>query len=290
MEPRILILGSSGMAGHLLSRYLTEKTKSEIIDVGPRRKIGPKTRLCDLENIDCLKSLISETKPNVIVNCTGMLVQASELHKKQAVWVNSFMPHFLSEYCTLSDIRFIHLSTDCVFSGQTGPYRENDHRDGDAFYDRSKALGEIVDGSALTIRTSIIGPELRPDGTGLFNWVMNQYGKIRGYRKTLWSGVTTLELAKAICFFIETNTSLSGLVHYSVPGKISKFELLGEISRVFDKGLEIIPIDEPIMDKRLVSTRMDLKISPVDYATQLLELKKWIYSHPELYPHYLEKV
>lgn len=289
MEPRVLILGSSGMAGHILTLYLAEKTKFEIVDVGPRRKIGPATRLCDLEDTHHLKKLISESKPNVIVNCTGVLVQASEQRKREAVWFNAYLPHLLSEYCALLGVRLIHLSTDCVFNGEAGPYDENARRDGEAFYDRSKALGEIVDGVNLTVRTSIIGPELRLDGTGLFNWVMMQRSQIRGYRKALWSGVTTLELAKAICFFIETDTSLSGLVHYSVPGGISKYELISKINEVFERNLKIVAVDDPILDKRLVSTRTDLEMSPVDYSTQLLELKEWIYLHPELYPHYLEK-
>jgi len=289
MAFQVMILGSSGMAGHILTHYLTEKTEFEVVDVGPRRKVEPKTLLYDLEDTNLLKNLISEVKPNVIVNCTGVLVQASELRKREAVWFNSYLPHFLSEYCMLSGIRLIHLSTDCVFSGQAGPYDENDHRDGEAFYDRSKALGEIVDNANLTIRTSIIGPELRRDGTGLFNWVMMQRNTIRGYQKALWSGVTTLELAKAICFFIETHTTLSGLVHYSVPGGISKYELISQINEVFERNLKIVAVDDPVLDKRLVSSRTDLKMSPSDYSTQLIELKEWIYSHPDVYPHYLEK-
>lgn len=289
MKQRTIVLGSSGMAGHILTHYLLGKNSSDVIDIGPRRKIRPETLLCDILDQGSLKSAILESRPNVIVNCMGVLVKASELRKKEAVWINAYLPHFLSELCIASGIRLIHLSTDCVFSGKSGPYREDAYRDGDAFYDRSKALGEIIDDKALTIRTSIIGPELRSDGTGLFDWVMAQHGKVNGYREAFWSGVTTLELARAIGFFIENNTDLRGLIHYSVPGGISKYQLLMKMNEVFDLELEIIGVDKPKLDKRLLSTRADIGVVPVDYSAQLKELKKWIDSHPDLYSNYLEK-
>ncbi len=289
MPQRVLILGSSGMAGHVLTRYLSEMTELEILDVGPRRKTKSVTRLCDLEDVQQVTRLIYDSKPSAIVNCTGILVKASELRQREAVWFNAYLPHLLSESCNKSGIRLLHLSTDCVFSGRSGPYSERAYRDGDAFYDRSKSLGEIVGGTDLTIRTSIIGPELRPDGTGLFDWIMHQRGEISGYRKALWSGVTTLELAKFIRFLLEENWQLRGLVHYSVSGGISKYELLSEINRIFERGLQIIPIDQPVIDKRLISTRTDLGKEPEGYLSQLAELKEWISSHEDIYFPYMEQ-
>lgn len=289
MPKRVLILGSSGMAGHVITLYLHEVTDYLIFDVGPRKKAFSDTILCDLEKLEEIQKLIDSIKPNIIVNCTGVLVKASEENKREAVWFNAFLPRYLSTICESNGIRFMHLSTDCVFSGKFGPYNEESFRDGEAFYDRSKALGEVVEGSDLTIRTSIIGPELKILGSGLFDWVMRQRGEICGYRKALWSGVTTLELAKYIHFLIEYKSHLSGLIHYAVTGGISKYELLLIIDRVFDLKVLVRPVDEPVLDKRLINTRNDLGMNPSKYDKQLQEMKNWIKFHHSIYPQYLEK-
>jgi len=288
MAPKVLVLGSSGMAGHVVALYLRETTDFEIIDVGPRRAVFPTTGLCDLGNEVAVRKLVAEVNPKVIINCTGVLVKASEERKREAVWFNAYLPHLLSELCESAGIRLVHVSTDCVFSGLSGPYTEKSHRDGDAFYDRSKALGELDNGRDLTIRTSIIGPELKAAGTGLFDWAMKQRGQVSGYRKALWSGVTTLELARFVRFLVTENTGLSGLVHFSVPGGASKYELLLAIDETFGRGLVVRPSDEPVLDKRLISTREDLGLEASDYRRQLVELRAWIYSHPSLYPAYSE--
>ena len=289
MHPKILVLGSSGMAGHMIAQYLREAGSYEVVDAGPRRKVFVGTTCVDLENPVRLEELFDAVIPNVLVNCTGVLVQASEVKKKEAVWINSYLPHLLLGLCQARDIRLIHLSTDCVFSGKTGPYREDSPKDGQLFYDRSKALGEIEGGNAITIRTSIIGPELRSAGSGFFSWVCRQEGSARGYRKALWSGVTTLELAKFVELVVSKNRELSGLLHYSVDGGISKFDLLRGINQVFGLGLRIDPVDEPILDKRLICTREDLGMYPTGYRVQLLELKAWMSNHKELYQAGLER-
>jgi dTDP-4-dehydrorhamnose reductase len=289
MSKRVLIFGSSGMAGHVLTLYLREVSNSTVFDVGPRKKPFSDSILCDLESLEEIKKLIDSIKPDIIVNCTGVLVKASEQNKRQAVWLNAFLPRYLSDLCIGNRIRLIHLSTDCVFSGKSGPYTETSYRDGDAFYDRSKALGEVVDGDDLTIRTSIIGPELKPSGLGLLDWVMRQYGDITGYRRALWSGVTTLELAKYVHFLIDKKYDLTGLVHYSVLGGTSKYELLQSINRVFDRKFNVQPFDEPELDKRLMNTRADIGMEPAGYDKQLHELKKWIDVHYNMYPHYQEQ-
>jgi dTDP-4-dehydrorhamnose reductase len=242
--------------------------------------------LCDLEDPREVAELLDRLDPGVLVNCTGVLVRASEERKGEAVWFNAYLPRLLSMLCAERGIRLIHLSTDCVFSGRGGPYREDSPRDGDEFYDRSKALGEVVEKGDLTIRTSIIGPELRASGTGLFDWFMHADGQVKGYRCALWSGVTTLELAKFIRHLVSTQTSLSGLVHYSVEGGISKYGLLGLINETMGLGKEILPVDEPAIDKRLVCTRVDLGVSPAPYDRQIAEIAAWIASHEYLYPDY----
>jgi dTDP-4-dehydrorhamnose reductase len=283
MPHRVLLLGSSGMAGHVIACYLRETGKLDVVDVGPRRTPFPETRICDLGDSSQVLALIEKEKPTTIVNCIGVLVAASEAKKREAVWFNAYLPHLLSEICLKHGIRLVHLSTDCVFSGACGPYKESDYRDGDAFYDRSKALGELQVLRDLTIRTSIIGPEIRPDGTGLFEWLMRQDGSINGFQKAMWSGVTTLELAKFILHCIKSNNSLAGLVHYSVPGGISKHDLIVSLSKAFGKDLRIVPTEEPVLDKRLICTRKDLGISPPSYSEQISSLQTWMNEHAKLY-------
>jgi dTDP-4-dehydrorhamnose reductase len=277
------------MAGHLMTLYLRKEGGLDVADVGPRRAVFPGTLIRDLEDPATVRKLVRETEAQVVVNCTGVLVRASEERKREAVWFNSYLPHLLAECCAESGARLIHLSTDCVFSGAKGPYTEASFRDGEAFYDRSKSLGELEDGSSLTIRTSIIGPELRSEGSGLLDWAMRQRGTIRGYRKALWSGVTTLELAKFVLFCIEKKAGISGLVHFSVAGGISKYDLLRLVNEVYGKGLTVEPTDEPVLDKRLICTRRDLGTESASYAEQLKALKAWTDGMPELYPHYSER-
>jgi dTDP-4-dehydrorhamnose reductase len=285
MGERVAVLGSSGMAGHVLALYLREAGLDDTMDIGPRKKVFPGTELCDLEDQPAIAGLLDRLKPEVLVNCTGVLVKASEERKREALWFNAYLPRLLSDLCAARRIRFIHLGTDCVFSGKSGPYREDSPRDGDDFYGRSKALGEVAEGGDLTIRTSIIGPELKA-GTGLFDWFMRAPSPLSGYRRAFWSGVTTLELAKFIRHVVSKRPELRGLVHYSVPGGIDKYSLLGLIDEAMGAGKDLRPMDEPAIDKRLVSTREDLGMSPPPYSEQLRELVAWIAAHPSLYPHY----
>ena len=290
MPVRVLVLGSSGMAGHVVTSYLKDVCGHEVLAVGPRRVTIPGSIQWDVEDLKDAYRILGDFQPTVVVNCLGVLVKASEEHRYDAVLINALIPHFLAKACKGFGARLIHLSTDCVFSGERGPYAENDLKDGEAFYDRSKALGEILDGANLTIRTSIIGPELKTDGTGLFDWIMRQTGEVSGFSRALWSGVTTLELARFIAYCITDNKGLSGLVHFSVEGGISKFELLQKIATAFNKTLVVKPVSEPVLDKRLVCTRTDLGISARDYSTQLTELRVWMEKYPEYYASYLENL
>lgn len=288
MSRRILVLGSSGMAGHAVTLRLKSNPALEVVDCGPRRRAFPGTLTCDLESPGRIESLLKEVCPDFLINCTGVLVQASRERKREALWVNSLLPRILSEACASRRIKLVHLGTDCVFSGAAGPYREDSFRDGDEFYDRTKALGEVTDGGDLTIRTSIIGPELRADGTGLLHWFLTlpKGAEIKGFRKALWSGVTTLELAGFIEHVVLDRPELSGLAHFSVSGGISKYDLLSMIAGIFGTSVRMTPSDEPVLDKRLICTRKDLGRAPSAYEEQIRVMKDWILSRPDLYPHY----
>jgi dTDP-4-dehydrorhamnose reductase len=215
-----------------------------------------------------------------------MLVQASQDRVDRAILINSFLPHFLSRLGRECGFKLIHISTDCVFSGDCGGYSEDDFRDGDTPYARTKALGEVINDVDLTLRTSIIGPELKRDGTGLLHWFLMQKGTIKGYSKAYWSGVTTLELAKVanhcICH------GVSGLVNVTTSEKITKFDLLVICQKVWSHGqVRILPDDTYTSDKSMVSRRTDLPFFlPSSYLAMLTELRNFMNKHRNWYRHY----
>ena len=166
---KILILGAGGMAGHVMAEYLAQKPEYEIIRCA-RTAVTPDTILLDVTEFQKLEEILRDRRPDMVVNCVGMLVQASQERVDQAILINSYLPHFLSRLGKKYGFKLIHISTDCVFSGDRGGYAEDDFRDGDTPYARTKALGEVINDRDLTLRTSIIGPELKRDGTGLLHW------------------------------------------------------------------------------------------------------------------------
>ena len=265
---RVVVLGVKGMAGHIMAEYLAGL--GGYVVLGVAREAGPFTNaVIDVTDFSMLASYIEDVKPDVVVNCIGTLVASSRDNLANAILVNSFLPNFLVEVSNTVGFKLIHISTDCVFSGKSGQYLEDSFRDGDDNYARTKALGEIVDDVHLTIRTSIIGPELKQNGTGLLDWFLKQNGSIQGYTKAFWSGVTTLELAKATDQFIFQN--IAGLYHLCPVHKISKYELLNKFSRVREKFNRISAVDNYAVDKSLVCTRHDFDYRDLDYDKMLIE-------------------
>jgi dTDP-4-dehydrorhamnose reductase len=286
MSNRVLVLGSSGMAGHVITLRLSGTPGLKVLDAGPRKKVFENTLLTDLNDPTAIERLLKETTPDFIVNCIGVLVKQSETDRLNAIWINAYLPNLISRVCEKSATKLIHLSTDCVFSGKNGPYREIDHPDGNAYYDRTKALGEVNNTKDLTIRTSIAGPELKDSGTGLFDWFMTQKGSINGFTRASWSGVMTPQLAEFINYIIIQKPALSGLVHYATPGGITKFELLSLFKDVFHRNVNIVPVEEPILDKRLLNTRIDIENSLPNYREQVERTKRWVMDHPRFYTQY----
>ena len=286
MGPRVLVFGSSGMAGHVVTLTLKSTPGLRVFDVGPRAHAFESTLIVDTTDRLALERLLKETNPDFVLNCIGVLTKAAEENRLDAIWHNAGFPNLLSDICARDSRKLIHLSTDCVFSGRNGPYREADFRDGDHIYDRTKALGEVTSGRDLTVRTSIVGPELKETGVGLFNWFMAQRSAVKGYAKALWSGVTTPQLAAFLVYVITRNRDLSGLIHYTTPGGISKLELLRLFNNVFRRGLRIDSVDAPALDKRLIDTRGDFECTAPQYSEQVAVMKLWIDDHAGLYPHY----
>jgi dTDP-4-dehydrorhamnose reductase len=282
---KFLVLGASGMAGHTISIYLKEQGH-DVTAFTRRPFLYSKNIIGDVRDIKLLKQVILDGQFDVVINCVGLLNQNAESHKHQAVFLNSYLPHYLSHITDDTNTKIIQMSTDCVFSGETGNYCENSFTDGATFYDRSKALGEINDKKNLTFRNSIIGPDINESGIGLFNWFMKQTDTINGYKGAIWTGVTTLTLAKAMEY--ASKEGLNGLYNLVNNSSISKFDLCGLFNKYFkDNQIIINPSNQVILNKSLVNTRAsEFSFVVPTYDQMVLEMKEWVYSHKELYPHY----
>lgn len=282
---RFLVLGASGMAGHAISIYLKEQGHCV---VGFSRRGVPfldEQVVGDARDVTLLEETVAEGEFDAVVNCVGVLNRFAERDPEGAAYLNGELPHVLARICEGTHARVFHMSTDCVFAGNTGPYTEDSVPDGATVYDRTKAVGELRDGRNLTIRCSIVGPDTHPDGIGLLNWFMAQEGPVRGYTGAIWTGLTTLELAKAM--EVAAREGAHGLVNMVPPEPISKHDLL----RLFNEHLrggkiEIAPDDSVQLDKTLVRTDFGCSFRPKGYAEQVVEMAEWVRAHADLYPHY----
>ncbi len=283
---KVLILGGTGMAGHTITIYFNEAGHD--VTAFSRSKVSYCNNINgDISDFENLKKIINEGQYDAIINAIGILNQDAEDHKSNAVLLNSYLPHFLSDMTKEMKTRVIHMSTDCVFSGKTGGYSETSFRDGETFYDRSKALGELENNKDLTFRNSIIGPDMSERGIGLFNWFMKQEGQINGFTKAIWTGVTTLTLAKAMEQALKEN--LTGLYNLVNNETISKYELLKLFNKYMkDEQIEIVPSDNLSLDKSLINNRTDFSFKVPSYETMVAEMKEWIDNHQDLYPHYFK--
>lgn len=281
---KVLVLGGSGMAGHTISLYFKEAGHDTT--VFSRTKIDFAENIVgDIRDFKVLKDIIDEGIYDAVINAIGVLNQQAEAKKSNAVLLNSYLPNYLSDVTKNSTTKIIHMSTDCVFSGKKGNYSELSFRDGETFYDRSKALGELDNNKDLTFRNSIIGPDINENGIGLFNWFMKQEGVIEGYTRAIWTGVTTLTLAKAMEQAIKEN--LTGLFNLVNNSSISKFELLNLFNmHMRENQVKINPSDKIALDKSLISKRNDFSFVVPDYESMIIELKDWILKHISYYPHY----
>jgi dTDP-4-dehydrorhamnose reductase len=264
----------------MVRQVLLETGSFHVIDISRGDNVFKSTYVFDLSNLSLLEEVLNTEAPDVVINCVGVLTENAELNPEKSIFVNSFIPHFLANRCK----RLIHISTDCVFSGKKGDYIESDFKDGEGFYAESKSLGEVLYSPHLTLRTSIIGPEINPSGRGLLHWFLNQNTAINGYTKAYWSGVTTLQLARGILEFID-RPELTGLIHFTNNTKISKFELLKLINSIFNKSISINPYENYQVDKSLINTRNDIILDIPDYETMIGDLFNRMSQHKSGYPY-----
>lgn len=282
---KIVVFGATGMAGHVVTTHLRAQGH-EVLPVGGRRAFEDGGPTLDITNQSALLGFLrAHADADVFVNCVGVLIQASHDNPGLAAYANGYFPHALENATRATSTKVVHLSTDCVFAGTKPPYKEADAYDGESFYDRSKALGELKNSKDLTFRMSIIGPDLRTDGVGLFNWFMAQRGTIQGFTRAMWNGVTTIELARGIEAALRQG--VTGLYHLVPEGNISKFELLNLMKAEFERDDLIIEADDrQAADKTLVNTRRDFDFNVSSYSQQIHEMRQWIELHRDLYPHY----
>ena len=281
---KILVLGAFGMAGHTVALYFKEQGYE--VHAFARRPFP----YCmwiqgDAFDIENLKTIVTTGRYDVVINCIGLLNQFAESAPEKAIYINSYLPHLIVSWLKDTSTRFIQMSTDCVFAGNTGPYDEESFPDGKSYYDRTKALGDVNDDKNLTFRNSIIGPDINENGIGLFHWFMQQNGSINGFTKAIWTGVTTLTLAKAMECAIRTD--LSGLYNLVNNDSINKYDLLCLFNQYFrNNELTIKQSDKLVLDKTLLCKRTDFDFVVPSYEQMIIEMKEWVNNHKEIYPLY----
>lgn len=262
---RILIFGATGMLGSAMSRFLSQDRSmkvygtvrsTQVNDNSDKKSLFTIINGIDVENYASLVTAFSEGRPDIVINCVGLVKQlGSASLPLQAIPINALLPHKLALLCKATGARLIHVSTDCVFSGKKGNYLETDFPDADDLYGRSKFLGEVDYPHAITLRTSIIGHELAGNKS-LLEWFLKQERSVNGYTKAIFSGLPTVELARVVRDFVLPKKELRGVYHVATQ-PISKFELLKQISQIYNKNIEIIPTDELVTDRSLNAQRFN---------------------------------
>ena len=260
---RVLVLGVSGMLGNAMFRAFFQESIFQVFGTvrsgSVRKHFVQEARSkiisgVDVENQDTLARLFCEIRPQIVVNCIGLVKQLSNADDPlQALPINSMLPHRLARYSELIGARLVHISTDCVFSGSKGKYQESDTSDATDLYGKSKYLGEVDYPHTITLRTSIIGHELESNH-GLVGWFLTQNDQVKGYTEAIFSGLPTVELSRVVRDIVVPHTDLSGLYHVA-SAPISKFDLLKLVSTVYGKSIEILPDDNVVIDRSLNADR-----------------------------------
>jgi dTDP-4-dehydrorhamnose reductase len=277
---KILIIGSDGMLGHVVKTYFEQKGHDVVCT---NRNDEDSDLYFNITNsISGIDSIVESVKPDVLINCIGILNRVAEEHKALAILINSYMPHYLDELSAKHKFKFIHVSTDCVFNGELGGYDEDSIPDETSMYGRTKALGEVINDRSVTLRTSIVGPDINESGVGLFKWFMDQQGEVGGYDRVIWTGITTIWYAKCMEIAIENN--LVGLHHCVNNEEISKYDLLLLFKRYFDKDIKINKNSDVVSKKTLIRTDKSFDFGIPSYEDMIMEMREWVIEHKDMYP------
>ena len=260
---RILVIGATGMLGNAIFRFLSINSGWHIF--GTTRSEAAKKLFddslgsnllsgVDVEQLDSLINVFNRARPDIVLNCVGLIKQLVDSEDPlQAIPINALLPHRLAHICELTNSRLIHISTDCVFSGDKGGYRESDLPDARDLYGRSKLLGEVDYPHAVTLRTSIIGHELQ-SANGLVEWFLSQQGFCSGYTRAIFSGFPTVVLAQIIRDYVIPYDGLSGLYHVA-SDPISKFDLIKLIAMEYGKSINVQPEERVVINRSLNADR-----------------------------------
>ncbi|MGE6991997.1 dTDP-4-dehydrorhamnose reductase family protein [Pseudomonas sp. NPDC047961] len=261
---RVLVLGVTGMLGNAVFRVFGADSAYETwgtlrshaaLRHFPQQSHARLVSGVDALDQDALIAVLCKVRPDVVINCVGLIKQLADAKDPlTALPINAMLPHRLAHLCVLSGARLIHVSTDCVFAGRKGSYVEGDLSDAEDIYGKSKYIGEVHDlSSAITLRTSIIGHELN-SSHALVDWFLSQEGAIRGFRKAVFSGLPTVELARVMKDFVVPHAALSGLYHVAA-APIDKFQLLRLVAAQYGKRIEIRSDDALVIDRSLDGSR-----------------------------------
>jgi dTDP-4-dehydrorhamnose reductase len=259
----VLVLGASGMLGHMLVRVLSEHhqvigtTSSQYDSKSPLARVLDKANWIDhvdVRNWQTVESAINHVKPNVLINCVGVIKQKMDSGNiKDAILINSLIPHQLAATCEKLDIRFIHFSTDCVFDGTPGIKYTSYTPNATDLYGTTKRLGEVNYAPSITLRTGFVGRQLS-GAEGLFEWVLSQKGKaVSGYQNAIYSGLTTMALSRVIKQVIEVQPTLSGLYQVA-SNRINKFDLITKLNQLLQLDLLIAQNTEFMCDRSMDGT------------------------------------
>jgi len=274
------VIGSTGMAGSMIYRYLKERGHT-VVGFSRSKVPGLTDNSLNLHNSSHLENLymwIQAHKPTAVINCTGVLVKESEANPAEATYVNSYFPHLLENYCKKGGCKVIHLSTDCIFDGQDGfPYYEDSLPNETNWYGRSKALGELNNNKDLTLRQSIIGPAPQSNNTGFLNWILTQKELVvKGFSEAAWNGITTLELAKNIERILTDHIYLNGIYHLVPEGVTNKYDMLVQIRNIWGLNTTIKNSLDNGCYKVLENTRDDFPVVIPEITDQLVELYNYM--------------
>jgi len=264
---------------------LQDDSDFNLSNISHTRILNNETILLDARKEKYFFDQIRHIQPNYIVNCIGLLINKAKQDPKSAMSLNAHFPHKLAKLSDSINAKLIHMSTDCVFSGnKQSPYLETDEKDGSDTYAKTKSLGEIYSKNHLTIRTSVIGPEIINGSGELFHWFMNQSGVIEGFTKAIWSGVTTIELAKAVKWFINNNTI--GLYHLTNGIPIKKYDLLHLFKKHTNNNIEIAKVDGVVTNKSFADTRQEINYQLPTYDEMIRDMVSLTKNKRILYSHY----
>ena len=275
---KIIILGSNGILGSTLFHYLKNKKNLEVLTISRSKKSNKNINLTNFSNFKKLENKLIKNKPNYLINCIGVTKYSNTYNNKKLTnIINTKMPIFLAQFCELNKIYFLHISTDCVFTGKKGNYSENMEKDAMDLYGYSKNKGEIKNKFTTTIRTSFIGPEINSNKS-LLNWFLSQKKIVKGYKNAFFSGLTSLELSKIIfTYFIQKNLLLNKIINVG-SSKISKLTLLNKIKKVFNKEIKIIIYTKFKIDRSLNSKKFRklTGYKTKNWNKMLIELRKFM--------------